>query len=308
MTVPQQFGRPPRISEWATHRSFTMSRSKDWCFTLQLPSDSNWDNVWESLSAFLRDRTTYHCGQVESGTHHHFQGFFQWKTQSRMDSLVRAFRNSVLAGVHLEPRRAPTARAARDYCFKEDTRIAGPWEWGELQSQGKSTAIADLAAAIDGGERLAAVVRSDPATAARCINVLKLIDATKKRTRPTGPRDVVVLTGATGTGKTRRVYTDNDPDSVYSIASYQPVWFDGYDGESVLLLDEFDGTMPLSFLLKITDRMEYKCPCPIKGGFVQPDWTKVYICSNLPISMWYPSETPARLDALMRRVTEHTIL
>ena len=44
-------------------------------------------------------------------------------------------------------------------------------------------------------------------------------------------------------------------------------WWDGYDGEKKIIIDEFRGQMTWSDILGLLDRYEYRAP--VKGGFVQ---------------------------------------
>jgi len=276
-------------------------KARDWCFTIQLDPRDEWQSFWDELSTSLDGEFKYLVGQVEAGSHHHFQGFIQWHSPRRLDTCRRAC--VFFERAHFEPRRG-TAIECDAYCRKADTRIAGPWSSGQLSSQGVAGGVSDLVQAIDTGASLGDVIRADPRTAARCINLLKEVRATRKRERDIGPRIVHVFTGATGTGKTRAVYDAHPPDQIYSVAGYKPLWFDGYNDEPVILLDEFDGTMDISMLLKVLDRMEYALRVPIKGGFAEAAWKEVYICSNLGPEMWYPQATPSQYAALERRFTD----
>lgn len=104
---------------------------------------------------------------------------------------------------------------------------------------------------------------------------------------------VHVLVGPPGCGKTRAVYSVA-PD-VYSKPDGQ--WWDGYSGQDTILLDDFDGHIPYTTLLKYLDR--YPVQLPVKGGFVAANYTAVYITSNHPVRHWYGHETAA----LNRRIT-----
>lgn len=100
--------------------------------------------------------------------------------------------------------------------------------------------------------------------------------------------------GRPGTGKSRYVW-DMWGDDLYSLFSQKPLWFDGYRGEKVLLIEEFeyDG-ISREMLLKLLDI--YPLQVPVKGGSVWAQWTKIYITGNCNMTVgWCP--------ALMRRVT-----
>ena len=113
--------------------------------------------------------------------------------------------------------------------------------------------------------------------------------------------EVSIYYGATGTGKTRLAYESSD--SVYKWNVDTPEWWDGYDGERTLLIDEFYGQLKPSRMLQLLDG--YTCRLPVKGGFTYANWDKVYITSNAHPDCWYGELVPQAVkDALHRRYTE----
>lgn len=111
--------------------------------------------------------------------------------------------------------------------------------------------------------------------------------------------EVHVYWGATGTGKTRKVYDENTDVWVHAEGS----WFDGYEGNENVLFDDFHGgVFKLPYLLKLLDR--YPMRVPIKGGFVQWKPKKVFITSNIDPAMWFMSANKEHVLALNRRFTE----
>ena len=105
---------------------------------------------------------------------------------------------------------------------------------------------------------------------------------------------VYLLWGTSGAGKTRYVH-DMWGEEVYTLAGQKPLWFDGYDGQKVLLIDEFEGVEEFgrSNLLKCLDIYPYYAP--VKGGFVCAQWEKVYITGNNDLGSIF------RYDAALRR-------
>lgn len=78
----------------------------------------------------------------ESGTPH-FQGYIELTRPQRMTWLQTNFAGSC----HYEVRRG-TRDEARSYAQKEDTRVSGPWEYGDFNSGGAGTRN-DLAALVE---------------------------------------------------------------------------------------------------------------------------------------------------------------
>lgn len=98
--------------------------ARNWCFTLNNPTAPI---EWPS------DKITYAVYQKEKGENgtEHYQGYVELKNVQRLSALKK-----ILPTAHWEIRRG-TQEQARDYAMKEDTRIDGPWEFGELKAQGK---------------------------------------------------------------------------------------------------------------------------------------------------------------------------
>jgi len=116
---------------------------------------------------------------------------------------------------------------------------------------------------------------------------------------PSVDRRVYLLRGPTGTGKTRfsyefgstfgRVWLSQTPDLQ---------WFDGYNGQSTAIIDDFRGECGFSFLLRVLDR--YPLRVPIKGGFVEWIPDVVFITTNALDNYWYPH---CETSPLQRRIT-----
>lgn len=117
----------------------------------------------------------------------------------------------------------------------------------------------------------------------------------KQSTRAFRDVQVIVHWGAAGTGKTRKPYEEG----AYLFDDYENGWWDGYEGESVICLDDFYGGIKYAFLLRLLDG--YQCRLKVKGGFRYAQWSKIYITSNKPPAEWYQL---GLTDALARRITE----
>jgi len=112
---------------------------------------------------------------------------------------------------------------------------------------------------------------------------------------------VKILWGPTGTGKTRSVYDFHDHDSVYKHDGGD--WFDGYQGQEVVLFDDFSGSdFKLTYLLKLCDR--YPMRVPVKGDFVHFRPKVIYFTSNVDPDEWYKNAISEHRAAFFRRVSE----
>ena len=114
--------------------------------------------------------------------------------------------------------------------------------------------------------------------------------------------DVTFIYGDTGVGKTRYVLDKYGDSNVYRVTSYKHP-FDGYNGEDVLLLDEFNGQIDFDELLMILDVYAVRLPC--RYADKQACYTKVFILSNNPLKDLYwtiQTARPKSWDSLKRRI------
>ncbi len=120
----------------------------------------------------------------------------------------------------------------------------------------------------------------------------------KESTRPFRRVEVHVRWGEAGTGKSREPYELG----AYKWNDYEDGWWDGYDGEKAILIDDFYGGIKYTKLLTILDG--YQERLKIKGGFTYANWDTIYITSNQHPDDWYPSIIcPKMRAALNRRIT-----
>lgn len=112
---------------------------------------------------------------------------------------------------------------------------------------------------------------------------------------------VVLLTGPTGCGKTvyansiaKALYPDEEP---YQKDSTK--WFHRYEGQKVVIIDEFYGQIPYKDMLKLMDR--YPMDNETKGGYTAWYPKLLIITSNADPESFYNLETPWK-PAFFRRV------
>lgn len=102
--------------------------------------------------------------------------------------------------------------------------------------------------------------------------------------------------GAPGVGKSRKAREENPG----LFLKQQNKWWDGYEGQKVVLIDDFDkGGSCLGHYLKIwADR--YACTGEIKGGMLPLNYEKFIITSNYsPAEIW--PEDSVLVEAITRR-------
>lgn len=111
--------------------------------------------------------------------------------------------------------------------------------------------------------------------------------------------EVTYIFGKTGLGKTRMVM-EKHGYSVYRVTDYRHYPFDDYDGEDVLLLEEFRSDFKIGDCLKYLDGYPLRLTARFRNKVAC--YTKVYIVSNWPPESQYNREESDSRDAFWRRV------
>jgi len=239
----------------------------------------------------------------------HIQGYVEFSKPCRFQ-----FCQAVLGvGNANHSVRYKTREACVRYCTKEDTRAPGtvPVVLGTCAEnpvgvyksrQGKRTDISAMVDSIKSGKRAFECLEQDPDTFvkySRGMQEVRRIVQQRAATMIRKDLRVEVHWGTAGAGKTRHVYDKHGVENVFTlVADNSACWFDGYEGQPILLIDDFKGWITYSMLLKILDI--YPLRVPVKGSFTYAAWTTVYITSNYKMDTWYTGEHDHA--ALVRRV------
>lgn len=127
--------------------------------------------------------------------------------------------------------------------------------------------------------------------------------ATPGRDGSTTP-SVLVYYGPSGTGKTATART-KFPDAYVLPKGDGKIWWEGYNGQTVVLIDEFYGWIQYDYLLRLLDYSPMQVE--FKGGSRPLAATTFIITSNKHWTDWYSDEVKAKhnnLEALQRRLAE----
>ena len=287
-----------------------MSKSRNWCFTLNADESRGEHRTWLCpgipcpVGSWMdTGKIEYLVCQVERVAHVHIQGYIQLRNNSPLSALKK-----INAAAHWEVRRGTHAQA-KDYSKKEESRVNGPWELGnEKDSQGKRNdleAIGALVKAKKTNNEILEEVGAGASKFAKHIQWLRFTTTEAESDRQLQGVKVITLYGPTGTGKTYAAVNYIAGNKDYYICeapshSTSKVWFDGYEGQTCLILDDFAGSFcSFRFILRLLDK--YKLKVEVKGGHAWAVWTTVVITSNSHPAEWYKD---VDLSPLRRRLTE----
>jgi len=266
------------------------TRSRNWCFTDFDNIDFN--HVWEQDQDVGKAHDIrYLCvGQEECPTtgREHQQGWVQFTTPRRMGGVKRILENDRLS---VRPCNG-NERQNDVYCKKD-----GDYEsWGEFTVQGERKDLNEIKDMLETGATLYAVANANFKQYCQYHRAFEKYRALKQQSTTPKWRDVNVtlIMGPTGTNKTRFANQMSD----FKIQGSQLKWWDGYEGEKNILIDEYSNEVKITELLALLDG--YKLRLPIKGGHTWAAWTNVYITSNL--KALHPKASDAHREALQRRV------
>lgn len=236
----------------------------------------------------------YFCMADEQGSIHHTHIFMVFSSRVRFSMVKRYFPEA-----HIEKCRGSVSENVNyiKKCgkweldeTKQEKKIEGTFEEYGTQppdSKGKRADMSDLYRMIFEGMTNAEII------AANQDYILQIDKLDKIRTTILTERfketvrlelEVIYISGATGTGKTRGVFEDNGYSNVYRVTDYLHP-FDGYACQPVICFDEFCSSLKLKDMLLYCDIYPIELPSRYANKFACYD--KIYIVSNWPLEKQY---------------------
>lgn len=254
---------------------------RDWCFT-----DHSMELLWPSIDLWDVGYDYLVIGHEQCPTtgNYHFQGFIQMKEPQGLFTMKEHFHDQT---IHWEPRRG-TATQAADYCKKENMVL----ELGTLQSRARQGTRSDIIALtndIREGKDETYIMFFHPALYMRYANNIKrmICGAQSSHQKEWRILTVDVYCGKSGAGKSKLVRELYPDLYLVNTRNKTEFLFNGYQGEKVILFDDFYGEVPYTYMLQICDG--YKLPLNIKNGDTCAMWDTVIFTSNKTPKLWWQS-------------------
>lgn len=286
-----------------------MSQGRRWVYTLHIQNDdySDADQFTSALRQHPKFRGLAHqLEECPTTARIHVQGYVEFTAALRLAALKKISQNA-----HWEMAKGSREQCVA-YCSKEDTalridesvalRTIDP-VLTQPTEQGKRNDLLECAAKIAGGEwDLAQVHQNRPDLILKFSKGVNELFRFREQAQTSQRRElsVEVLWGDAGTGKTRYAWGEGEDVFILENSNNNNVWWDGYNGESTLIIDDFYGWIAHNLLLRILDI--YPLRLDIKGGTTYARWTKVFITSNRHPVDWYKKFPWESDGALQRRI------
>jgi len=225
--------------------------------------------------------------EVGAGGYKHWQLIVGFATKQSLRSAKLCFPKEA----HLEPSRSS---AAEEYVWKDESRDGESFELGFKPLNPSSKTDWEM---VWDSARLGRIMEIPASVRVQHYRTLRAIGSDYS-VAPALVRSCDVFWGPTGTGKSRRAWEEAGINA-YCKGPRSKFW-DGYQGEANVVLDEFRGGIDVSYLLRWLDR--YPVRVEIKGSSMPLLMEKMWITSNLDPRRWYPELDFETVDALLRRL------
>lgn len=302
-----------------------MPQSRKWQITFNNPAEHGFshDAIIERIENLASVVYWCLCDEIGSeGTYHtHLYICFQ---NPKMHTVI----GNAFPGAHRENVKG-TSQQNRDYVLKDgdkyNKQADGSYdyvdssgkrhtgtnfgdtfmEWGEMprEQQGKSKDVEKILALLRDGANNMEIVEQVPSA---MLNMDK-VERTRSMFRDAEFADcwrdleVTYIFGKTGSGKTRSVMDKYGYSSCYRVTDYKHP-FDTYDGQDVLIFEEFRSSLKHGDMLNYLDGYPLLLPCRYFNR--QACFTKVFIITNIPPDEQYRNVDKESRDAFYRRITK----
>ncbi len=287
---------------------------RKWLFTCNNPEKHGWsiEKIVEILENWKAVK--YWCIGSEVGVENntpHIHFFIYSTSAIRATTIDKKFH-----GINRKTRDC-SIMTCRTYVFKDGKYIGTPkgdlhdyssnresGEPPEEKGRGKRTDLDTIYTAVKEGRSNYEILEEFP----DAIRYLDKLDKIRQTIREEKYKNawrnltVTYVWGRTETGKTRGIMDGYGYENVYRVTDYDHP-FDGYNGQDVVVFEEFRSSLRLGDMLKYLDG--YPVEFPARYNNKVACFTKVYIVTNIDLRAQYPHEQAGESmswQAFLRRI------
>ncbi len=236
----------------------------------------------------------------------HVQGYIHFSGTKRRGAVNNLLH---LQNLHLEMAKG-TPSDNRAYCTDQEKRLADsePFEYGDCPGgQGSKLAIVAETIKTHGLKR---AIEESPQTYITNGRGMRDYDRFIKRqkTRPDHVH-VIVIHGDSGAGKSwwaKKLYDPGHTFTMPAVPRNGNAWFDGYDSERTLVIDEMSGRIEFELFKNMCDPLDMQVP--VKGDYTPAMWNTVIVTTNNHPCTWYGNDIDSwGVDPLVKSPIERRI-
>lgn len=299
-------------------------QARDWSIVINNPvmKEAEFYNYLKGLNnvryfVFVREKGE--GTEINPGGTEHYHCYIEFLMPKKFSTMKKCFsKENIGVDAHIAVRKYSSTTCINyvkkegKFANKADTRIGEIYEFGEMAHQGQRNDLIDMVDMRKNGASKSELFKLYPNSYARYSSFIeeRVFDMkAEKFAKEYRKMNVTYIYGRPRTGKTRYVFDKHGYENVYRNQGYsEGKWFDGYEGQDVLLLDEYRSNFEIGQLLAYLDGHPLQIQCRYHNK--QACYTKVYITSNIPLSFQHPDDNYLQNEysheALVSRI--HTII
>lgn len=251
------------------------------------------------------------CDEIGKEGTYHTHIFFIAKNGVMFDTVQKRF-----YGAHIEAVKGSNEdnynyvrKIGEKYADKQETNLSDTFEeFGTLPADRKAgnSLFAEIFEMIENGSSDYEILTTFPSALKSIESIRKTRQILEEEKVKNIFRHLTVYYywGKTGTGKTRTIMEKHGYDNVYRVTNYEYP-FDNYNGQKVILFDEFRSSLKIGDMLTYLDGYPIMLPCRYSNKVALFD--TVYFATNIPIEEQYENVQtyePETYKAFLRRIHE----
>lgn len=272
------------------------SRVRNYVFTINNPNGKHFEMLHNLYDCGIASYVLFQLEIGEESKTEHFQGHLELTkgmTISALQKQTGEFKFGFLAP-------CVDREKSIKYVTKGKTKVAGPWSFGEPKIQGYRTDLQEVCEMIKNGTSFKTIAEEYPMQIVRYGRGFKELKSLLTEDRVGWKPFLTVIKGSPGRGKSKFIYDNHDSKSIYC-KSAKTVWWDGYDGHTVAVINEFGPKSPIT-MEELNELIDYyPCQVQIKHGSANFVARHVYITTNHAPSDWWTGD----MSSFWRRVDRY---